>query len=65
MIQNVIALSIVAIAGGYLAWRLWRFIAMRKSSTGCGSCGSCANPGDSAMASKPLVTIAPLPSAKR
>jgi len=65
MIQNIIALSIVAIAGGYLAWRLWRFIALRKTSTGCGSCGSCANACDSAMASTPLVSIAPLSSAKR
>ena len=64
MIQNIIALSIVAIAGGYLAWRLWRFFAMRKTSTGCGSCGSCSNAGDSAMRAKPLVTIAPLPSSQ-
>jgi len=28
MIQNIIALSIVAIAGGYLAWRLRRFFAL-------------------------------------
>jgi len=65
MIQNIIALSIVAIAGGHLAWRLWRFFALRKTSTGCGSCGSCANAGGSAMGAKPLVSIAPLPSAKR
>lgn len=59
--QNFLALAIVAIAAGYLGWRAWRTLAVRKNS-GCGAaCGSCSTGDDAAVPKqKPLVTIAPL-----
>jgi len=52
--QDIIAISIVAIAAGYLARQAWlRF--SRKSGGSCGSCPSCGS--NDSIKSRPLITI--------
>jgi hypothetical protein len=48
--QDAIALTIVAIAAGYLGRVAWQSFASKRSGS-CGSCGSCAT------IQKPLVQI--------
>ncbi|HTQ37573.1 MAG TPA: FeoB-associated Cys-rich membrane protein [Pirellulales bacterium] len=63
IMQNILALLIVAAAVGYLIRRGWRYFAARKSAAACASgCGSCsANEGNVVTnrlgTTKPLVTI--------
>lgn len=57
--QNAFALTIVAAAASYLAWRTWSFVKRRKQST-CGGCGSCASGSNTQTKVLPLVTIEPL-----
>jgi hypothetical protein len=64
--QTFLALSIVAVAAGYLGWRSWKVVAGRKGAgcgTGCSSCPASENSG--LPQQKPLVTIAPLGANKR
>jgi len=56
--QNAFALTVVAAAAGYLAWRTWSFVKRRKQSA-CGTCGSCASGGHTQTKVLPLVTIQP------
>lgn len=52
--QDILAISIVAIAAGYLARQGWlRF--SRKTGGSCGSCPSCGS--NDSVKSRPLVTI--------
>ena len=54
MMQDIIAISIVAIAAGYLARQGWlRF--SRKSGGSCDSCPSCGT--NDSIKTRPLVNI--------
>ncbi|MCI0492327.1 MAG: FeoB-associated Cys-rich membrane protein [Planctomycetes bacterium] len=59
--QDIITISIVALAGGFLLRRAWMRIANRQRGV-CGSCSHC-NSSDT-MKSLPLVTIKQLPSSR-
>lgn len=37
--QDILAMAVVAVSAGYLAWRGRRALARRKA--GCGACASC------------------------
>jgi hypothetical protein len=39
--QNVVALTVVAVAAAYVARHGWRALASRPSRPGCGGCSSC------------------------
>jgi len=52
--QDVLAISIAAVAASYLARQAWLRFSRKQSGT-CGSCPSC-NSNDS-IKSRPLVTI--------
>jgi len=52
--QDLIAISIVAVAAGYLARQMWLRFVRRKG----GSCGSCPNCGaNDSLKSRELVNI--------
>lgn len=52
--QDFVAISIVAIAAGYLARQAWLRLSLKRG----GSCGSCSNCGTTnTIKSRPLVTI--------
>jgi hypothetical protein len=60
--QNLIALSIVALAVAYLAWRGWKFFSARAKSHSCGSaCAGCSTADASATHSVSLVNLQGLP----
>jgi hypothetical protein len=52
--QDILAISIVAIAAGYLARQAWLRLSLKRG----GSCGSCSNcSANRSVDSLPLVTI--------
>ena len=53
--QDFIALGLVALCVGYLAWRGW--LVVRRKQSGCGGCGNC--PSQSRDNGKALVTLEP------
>ena len=50
--QDIAAAGLVALAGGYLAYRTWLILWKRRG--GCGSCSSCPSVDDQ---KKPIVSI--------
>jgi hypothetical protein len=53
--QDFIALSLVALCAGYLAWRGW--LVVRRKQRSCGGCNKC--PAQSLDNGKALVTLEP------
>ena len=53
--QDYIALGLVALCAGYLAWRGW--LVMRRKQSSCGGCSNCPSP--SLDNGKALVTLDP------
>jgi hypothetical protein len=57
--QDILAISIVVVAAGFLIWRGWRNLAQRRA----GACGACSNcPSEGASGTSQLITIAPIQS---
>jgi hypothetical protein len=52
--QDILAISIVVVAAGFLARQAWLTVA-RKGSGKCGSCSNCGT--TDSIKSRPLVTI--------
>ncbi len=63
--QDIVALSLAALAGVYLARRTWLILARRGKGAACGGCGECA----AAKASTPPVVqldlTAPVPRGEK
>jgi hypothetical protein len=55
--QQILTLTIVAAAAGYLVRRTWRHVSGRRIG-GCGACAGCeATPGKEGPAAKPLIPL--------
>ena len=45
MWQDLVMVAVVGVAGGYLAWPMWRRIAGTSTRCACGAGGKCCRPG--------------------
>jgi hypothetical protein len=61
-LQQVIALGIVGVAAGSLAWRLWRQVRAARDGDTCGGCGVCGKPALRPNGVRPAPQATPLVS---